>query len=75
MLPSLWSQQVESGQSQDVGWLSNCRSDQLAEHAQGLSPRKTDVGDLCYESQPSLWVECKDRISKNGAHSAHTDHT
>ena len=51
LFPSLSAQKEDSGQSQGVGWLSNCRSDQLAEHAQSLFPRKTDLGDLCYESQ------------------------
>ena len=41
-----------------------CRSHQAAELAQGVSPRKTDVGDLRCESQRSLWVECKENFSE-----------
>ena len=63
-IPSPWSQQADSWQSQGVDWLSTCRSDQPAEHVHCLRSRETDVCDQCCESQRVFWVECKDSISE-----------
>ena len=54
MLPSLWVQYAGGGAVSRCVPVEPLQSGQPAEHAQSPSPRKTDVGDLCYESQPRL---------------------
>ena len=62
-----------SESEQRAGGLSKCWSDQLVDHAQSLSPLKTDVGDLCHESQWSFWAESR-RASQKCCPQAHIDH-